>query len=58
MAWVALFSLSAMQEAADMLMECTGLNKEKLYQFLMGTLPGKEALEAKKNQSFWNPIFN
>lgn len=47
-----------MREAADMPLEYPDAEVEKLFQFVMSMIPGKEALDTEKNYMLWNPIFN
>lgn len=55
-AWLVLFSPSAIRNAAEMHIEYPGMKVERLYQFLMSTFPDKEALKAEKNGMLWSPI--
>lgn len=42
---------SDMREAADVPLKNTGMYGEKVYEFVMYTLPGKEALRNEKNRT-------
>lgn len=58
MEWLALFSPSAAQKAADMPMIYLAMKQKKLYKFMMSMCLDGEALKSGKNSTLWNPIFN
>lgn len=49
-----LFSSAAIQYAADIPMEYPVMKMEKLYEFMISTFPGKEALGAEKMAHYGN----
>lgn len=53
-----LMSTSAIREAAHMPMEYTGMKVKNLYEFLISSFPGEEALKAEKNRTLRNPILS
>lgn len=55
---IGLSSLSAIPEATDMSKEYIVMKVKKLYELLMFTFPGEEALNNKKNCMLLDPIFN
>lgn len=53
-----LLSRSAVQEAAEMPVKHSGMEVERLYQFMMSTSLDEGALKSEKNRTLGNPFFS
>lgn len=46
------------RDKADTPFDHTGMKVEKLYKFVLSTVPGKKDVNPEKNRTLWSPIFH